>query len=163
MALTRTTHDEVRATLGVSDEELENATLDLKVFTDQLELELSDIDPTLPTTLDTITAIAEGSRTAAQAKLFNIANIFCSYAYAKVLLTSLPLFSPKTITDGRAEFERHINLMDDVRDGISAGYSALRTRLQDALAALGSGYTAPVATTIIFATSIGLATDPVTA
>lgn len=163
MALTRTSHDEVRATLGVSDEELEDATLDLKVFTDQLELELMDISPTLPATLYTIEAIPEASRTAVQAKLFIVANIFCSYAYARVLLTSLPLFSPKRITDGRAEVERHINLMDDVKDGIHAGYSALRTRLQAALAALGSGYTPPVATTVVFTASVGLAVDPITA
>jgi hypothetical protein len=54
MALTRTTHDEVRAVLGVSVEEIENSTLDLKVFTDQLEIELSDIGSTLPAQLDTI-------------------------------------------------------------------------------------------------------------
>jgi hypothetical protein len=163
MALTRTTYEEVRATLGVSDEELENETLDLKVFTDQLELELTDIDPTLPTTLDTIAALAEASRSAAQKTVFNVANLFVSYAYARILLTSLPLFSPKRVTDGRAEVERHAGMMEDTRDGVYAGYSTLRTRLQNALAALGNGYTAPVATSVAFTASVGLAVDPVTA
>jgi hypothetical protein len=161
MALTRTTADEVRAVLGVSDEELEDLTLDLKVFTDQLELELSDIDATLPWTLDTILAIPSVSRTAAQAKVFTIANLFSAYAYGKILLTSLPLFSPKRMTDGRAEFERFADPFETVRNGVNAGYVSLRARLQTALTTL-NGYAAPAAITPIFSVSIGLAVDPVT-
>lgn len=162
MALTRTTYDEVRAVLGVSVEELEDATLDLKVFTDQLELELSDISSTLGSTLDTITAIPDISRTDAQKKLFLVANMFAAYAYAKVLLTGLPLFSPKRLTDGRAEFERFADPFESVRDGVSAGYVGLRVRLQNALAALDPAYSAPTTTRLVFTAAVGLAADPIT-
>lgn len=161
MALTRTTYDEVRAVLGVSDEELENATLDLKVFTDQLELELSDISVLLPTSLDTITA--QPSKTATEQKLLNVANMFSAYAYARILLTSLPLFSPKRLTDGRAEFERFADPFQGVRDGVSAGYTAMRVRLQSAFATLEATYSAPVITPLVFTIAAGLAVDPVTA
>ena len=163
MALTRTTYDEVRAVLGVSDEEITNATLDLKVFTDQLELELTDIDPSLPTYLDTITGVVEGARTPEQKKLFAVGNMFSAYAYAKILLTSLPLFSPKRVTDGKAEFERFLDPFQEVRDGVSAGYVSMRVRLQTALAALNNAYSAPQASTVVFTASVGLAVDPVTA
>jgi len=163
MALTRTTYDEVRAVLGVSDEEITNATLDLKVFTDQLELELTDIDPSLPTYLDTITGVVEGARTPEQKKLFAVGNMFSAYAYAKILLTSLPLFSPKRVTDGKAEFERFLDPFQEVRDGVSAGYVSMRVRLQTALAALNNAYSAPQAATVVFTASVGLAVDPVTA
>lgn len=162
MALTRTTPDEVRAVLGVSDEELEDATLDLKVFTDQLELELSDIDSTLPALLDSILATPVLSRTAAQTKVFTVANMFSAYAVAKTLLTSLPLFSPKKVTDGRAEFERFADPFEAVRNGVNAGYVSIRARLQAALALL-SGYTPPAAITPIFTVAAPLAVDPVTA
>ncbi len=163
MALIRTTHDEVRAVLGVSNEELEDATLDLKVFTDQLEFELSDIDEGLPATLTAIAALAEGARTAAQQKVFVVANMFSAYAYGKVLLTSLPMFSPKRITDGRAEFERFLDPFNDVRDGVSAGYTGLRVRLQNALASLDNAYSAPTTSRVVFTAAVGLAVDPITA
>jgi hypothetical protein len=162
MALTRTTADEVRAVLGVSDEELEDLTLDLKVFTDQLELELSDIDSTLPALLDSILATPVLSRTAAQTKVFTIANLFSAYAYGRILLTSLPLFSPKKVTDGRAEFERFADPFEAVRNGVNAGYVSIRARLQAALTLL-SGYTPPAAITPIFTIAAPLAVDPVTA
>jgi hypothetical protein len=162
MALTRTTTDEVRAVLGVSAEELEDITLDLKVFTDQLELELSDIDSTLPALLDLILATPVLSRTAAQTKVFTIANLFSAYAYGRILLTSLPLFSPKRMTDGRAEFERFADPFEVVRNGVNAGYVSIRARLQAALTLL-SGYTPPAAITPIFTIAAPLAVDPVTA
>jgi hypothetical protein len=162
MALTRTTPDEVRAVLGVSAEELEDATLDLKVFTDQLELDLSDIDSTLPALLDSILATPVLSRTAEQTKVFTIANLFSAYAYGRILLTSLPLFSPKKLTDGRAEFERFADPFEAVRNGVNAGYVSIRARLQAALTLL-SGYTPPAAITPIFTIAAPLAVDPVTA
>ncbi len=163
MALTRTTHDEVRAVLGVSVEEIENSTLDLKVFTDQLEIELSDIDSTLPAQLDTITGVIESARTPEQKKLFAVANMFSAYAYARILLTSLALFSPKTITDGRAQTERVTDPFADTRDGVQAGYVAMRQRVQAALAIVEPAYTAPARLTQVFTAAVGLASDPVTA
>jgi hypothetical protein len=163
MALTRTPHDEIRAVLGVSDDELSDATLNLNMVSDQIELELSDISDTLPTALDAIVATPVLTRTAAQAKLASMAGLFCSYAAAKILLSSLPMFAAKRITDGRAEMERFADPFADIRAGVNSGYTALRLRLQTALAVVDTSFTATTVTvTPIFTVASPLAVDPVT-
>ena len=152
------TYDEIRAVLGVSDEELEDATLALPMYEKLLNMELLDISEDLPTLYASITA--NPAATAQEKKLLDVVSVFSAFAISKHLLTSLPLFAPKRITDGRAETDRVTDPFEDVRQGVNSMYSTLKTRIQKLLELLGTA--TATAATRIYATVAGLAVNPIT-
>ena len=154
-----TSSDEIRAVLGVTPEELEDITLELPSYLRNLQFELEDIAPTLEASYLAIAALP--SRSTAQQKLYDVMQAFAPYATARLLLTSLSLFAPKVITDGRASTERVVDPFSDVRDGVDAGYFSLKERLKSSLIALG---TTVSSTSRVFAYSVsaGLSINPVT-
>lgn len=102
-----TTFEEVRATLGVSDVELPDSTLLLALYATSLSIELRQVGSTLAADYQTIKAIPEGTRSAAQQDVFDAVNVFAPYAIAVQLASSLPLFSPKAVSDGKATMTRY--------------------------------------------------------
>lgn len=154
-----TSYDEIRAVLGVSDEELEDVTLALPLYSNTLSFDLFDISPTAESLYQTIRALPPSSLTVPQQRFLSVAQVFSAYAVSRTLLTSIALFAPKRITDGRAETDRVTDPFKDLRDDVNAGYQSLKSRLVDALAGLGEVLTP--ATSRVYATTAGLATDPV--
>lgn len=122
-----TSYDEIRAVLGVSDEELEDGTLALPLYLTMLLMEFDDIEPTLDVQYTNIKALP--SRTTQEQKLLDVVSVFSAYAIAQHLLTSLPLFAPKRITDGRAEMDRIADPFESVREEVRNTYRILRARL----------------------------------
>lgn len=131
-----TTYDEVRAVLGVSEEELADTTLALPLYLQQLQLSLESVYPPLESMYTAISAIDPISRTVQEQKLFDIVQVFSGYATSKSLLVGAPLFAPRRITDGRAEVERVTDPFANLRDEIEQTLNALRQRLIAALEAL---------------------------
>lgn len=156
-----TTYDEVRAVLGVAEDELEDVTLSMPLYERLLGLDLEDVGAGITTEYLSVKAIAEGSRTTAQQNFFRLAQLFSSYAVAKHLLVSLPYFSEFRIKDGRAEMQRQQDPFELTADGVIGGFNDLRLRLSAAFTALAGGTTL-VRTVRLIATSTGLAVDPVT-
>ena len=101
--LNYTTYDDIRAALGVSDEELEDGVLGLQLYEDSLSFELSDIHPDLDalhTTLESTPVL-----TSAQERFMAACRGFATYAVARSLTSTLPMFGPKSIEDGKARME----------------------------------------------------------
>ena len=151
-------YDEIRAVLGVSDEELENGTLALPMYLKLLQMEFGDMEPTLEAQY--LAAKGSASPTAEEQKLVDVVSVFSAYAISKNLLTSMPLFAPKRITDGRAETDRVTDPFEGVREGVNSTYSILLARVKAALEALGTPITA--ATGRVYFSAVGLAINPVT-
>lgn len=106
---TFTSYDEIRAVLGVSSDELEDTTLALGVYSHSLLADLEGIDSALPSEFEAVAAIVEASRTAAQQRFYGAVKLFAPYAVAVQLASSLPLFAPKSLTDGKAGMSRDAN------------------------------------------------------
>ena len=155
-----TTYAEVRAVLGVSDEELEDATLSLPLYAQQLELELESVYVSLPSMYSGIQALDPALRTPQQQKLFDIVQVYSAYATGKILLVSAPRFAPKRISDGRAEVERVADPFATLRDDLEQTLTALRARLVRALEALDVVFS-PVAGRVYFGAA-GLSINPIT-
>lgn len=155
---TYTTYNDVRAMLGVNDEELEDGTLALESFSTGLQLDLEDIDQTLPATY---AALPPTGRTATQERFYLTTRLFATYSVAMQLSTSLPLFSPKNVTDGKAAVGRYADSpYKDVIKKIQADYDRYRARLEKAFAALSSAsYTLTPPTLMVVASPTS---DPVT-
>lgn len=156
-----TTYDDIRAVLGVSDEELEDLTIALSTYIDQLELTLADIDAGLQAAYVTVAAKQEATRTVAEQKFYKLTRLFSSFAVARDLLTSLDLFAAKVITDGKASVQR-FDTYEETRKAVLSMFSTLRKRLDVAYALIDIAH-APVQSAVaIFAVKSALAIDPVT-
>lgn len=165
MALTDfTTYDDIRAALGVSSEEIEDATISLPVYEFSLQGELEDVDSTLNLILDfaTVVEIAPGLRTAAQSRFFQATYLFATYAVARHLTSSLPLFSPKEVTDGKASVVRYAqDPYERTIERVEKLYEKQRVKLAEAYAAFKTTSVAAPVRRVFFVTS-AIATDPVT-
>ena len=151
-------YDEIRAVLGVSDEELENGTLALPMYLKLLQMEFGDMEPTLE--VQYLAAKSSASPTAEEQKLVDVVSVFSAYAISKNLLTSMPLFAPKRITDGRAETDRVTDPFEGVREGVNSTYQTLKARVLIALSNTGTPTT--VATQRAYFAVAGLAINPIT-
>jgi hypothetical protein len=132
-----TTYDEIRATLGVSDEELEDETLALNLYNDALLVELEGVSLTLPDTYELKRVLA--TPTAAETRFLAASRLFATYAVAKQLTGSLPLFSPKDISDGKASTARYTaDPYKAVIAAINQQYDRFKKRLQEAFATMNA-------------------------
>lgn len=161
MALTDfTSLDDIRAALGVSIDEIEDATISLPLYENNLAVELDEISLTL--TADYATVKASSSPSAAETRFLRIMQVFCSYVVARQLTVSLPLFSPKEITDGKASMVRHAQspYKDTILE-VKTQYETYKTRLQDAYELISS-VAAPVSSPITQILAVSPSYDPIT-
>lgn len=153
-----TTYDDVRAALGVTDEELEDTTLALTTYEDALISEFEDISLTLKSTLDA--TLVKATPTEDEKRFLRYARLFSAYTVAKLLTASLPMFGPKTITDGKAKIDRFNDPYRDTIKDVAAQYDKWRSRLSAAFTALGQSSSTPTAR--VYMSTVSPASDPVT-
>ena len=152
-----TTYASVRAALGVSDEDIEDATLALDLYADYLTQELEDISLTLESTFISTSMLVSPS--AEQTRFLTATRLFATFAVAKQLTAALPLFSAKQISDGKATVQRFDNPYRDTIKNVLEQYDRTRNRLISALAALGTSTTASV--TKSYFSVVSPDTDPI--
>lgn len=154
------TYDDIRAVLGVSNEELEDVTLALGVYSSNLVMELEDVDADLPSEYATVAALASNVRTEAQQRFYDVTRLFAVYAVAKQLGSSLPLFSPKDVSDGKASQSRFADSpYRETLKKVDAYYGRTREKLETTYAALSSSSTTATQRTLFSISSP--ASDPV--
>jgi hypothetical protein len=156
-----TSYAEIRSLLGVSDEEISDDELALPIWSMLLTEKLSAVSDSVSTNFASIGLVPEASRTPAQKKFLATTSMYAAYAVAQELLTALPMFGFKKLTDGKAEIER-FDRWEDLKAGIEKGANAMRVKLRLALAAIDPTYAIPTAITSVLIVSTGIATDPVT-
>jgi hypothetical protein len=156
-----TSYADVRAVLGVSDEELEDATIGLEVYASHLELELDDIHPTLITKYQEVKGTEQASRTTLQQKFYQLARLFAAYSVGRQLVGSLPMFGPKDISDGKATLSRFADSpYKQVADEVKAEWERLAVALGKIFAELIS--ISDTTITKRYVAVVGVATDRVT-
>lgn len=142
-----TTYNDIRAALGVSEDEIEDATLSLDLYSMNLSSELDDVSSSITTTFEGLRDVAAESLSDEQIKFDRFVRLFSTYAVAKQLTTSLPLFSPKDYADGKASFGRYAqNPYKDVIKSVEEAYSKFRLKLAEASASVTSSQAPVVAT-----------------
>jgi hypothetical protein len=156
-----TSYSDIRALLGVSDEEITDEELDLPVWSLLLSEKLSDISDAVDTNHTAVAEVPTVDRTPEQSKFYNVSSLYAAYAVAQELLVALPMFGFKQLTDGKAQIER-FDRWDDLKAGIEKGANAMRVKLRLALAALDPNYTVPQAVGNVYIIGTGISTDPVT-
>lgn len=138
-----TTYDDVRAILGVSDKELEDAALGQRVYADSLELDLIEIGATLPEFITQTEAIHLASRSFEQRQFLRLVEQFATYSVARKAGSALAM-SPKTVSDGKASFSRFADSpYKQTLELIDREYYRLRAMLAAAFGALIGAADAP--------------------
>lgn len=158
-----TSYDEIRAVLGVSPKEVSDSTLALPLYARTLVFELTDMASDMDTVYLAISALPSVDRSTVQQRFYDVVQLYSAYSTSQQLLSSLPLFSPKRITDGRAEFDRQADPFEDVKVGVVEGLHQARRRLLTLYSTVTSvTISSPNIVAPVFAIATGLATDPVT-
>lgn len=157
---TYTTSNEIRAALGVSTTELPDSTLVLPMYDTVADLAVDEVHSKLEDLFEATVVLP--TPTATEQKFIDVVKLYVTYALAKHLLSSLPLFSVQRLTDGKAEFQRQTDIFEDVRDGVDATLAGLRARLEDLMQLVDPTVAPAPAETAIFTVASTLAVDPVT-
>lgn len=152
-----TTYDDIRAALGVSSDDLGDETLGLNLYENLLQGELEDVALTLPATYASTLAVA--SPTDVQTRFLQAASVFATFAVAKQLTTSLPMFAARQVTDSKAGVTRFDNPYVETIKAVSREYEKARARLAAALGAVGT--TTTTATARVFMSVVSPTSDPV--
>lgn len=126
-----TTCSQVRAALGVSDEELTDETILQPMYLTQLKEELRMISPTL---LAAIAAASTGV-SEVEVRLKEVASLFATLQVAYFLRGSIHNFAPRMISDGKASMQRFIDPVAQVIEALKGDLASARVRLLDAHAA----------------------------
>ena len=104
MITTYTSFDEVRAVLGVSDDELDDTTLGLGVYASALNIAMSEVNDDFATYLTGLKATS--SRNAREELFVDYSALFCAYSVASHLCSALPMFGLKDVGDSKATASR---------------------------------------------------------
>lgn len=153
-----TTYAEVRAALGVSDEEASDVTLALPMYEEALKADLDDISLSLITTYTTVKT--EVTPTDAQKRFLASVHLFCTYSVAKHLTVTLPMFSPRSVEDGKARMERFNDPYLKTIERVEGEYGRWQSRLEAAFTTLGQSATARTAR--VFMAVAGATSNPIT-
>lgn len=153
-----TTYHDIRAALGVSEEELDDGTLSLQLYEDHLLADLDEISINMRAVFSTV--LQADPQSDLQKRFLSYVRLFATYSVAKTLTTTLPMFGPKSIEDGKARMQRFDSPYKDTIAAVGREYDKWKNRLQQAFQALGESGTTRTTRTYLSVVSPG--SDPVT-
>jgi hypothetical protein len=154
-----TTATEIRAALGVSDEEIDDETLGLEIYDIRFQ---EDVFALAPLALATWTALPGiDSRSADELRFGRLFKLYATYSVAYGLTENAELFGFLKVADGRASTERTAQAFANLRVNLAGRVKSFGDLLVEALNAINPA--APLATTEfpLWVSSVGGATDPV--
>lgn len=155
-----TTYADVRASLGVTEQEISDVTLALAIYEDNLKIEMEDVGVDFTADYDALLTTTPSTK--AEERMLRVGRLFCTYVVANHLLSSLPLFSPKEVTDGKASFSRYADgpYQETIKQ-VRARYARYEAAVGEAYAALKT-VSAVSRVRPTYMAAAGLATDPIT-
>lgn len=154
-------YDSIRAALGVSDDEVADTVLGLPIYMQLLNISFDAVVAGISDVyLPLVTGNPPPVLTPVQQRFVDVVQLFSVYSTAKTLLTSLPMFSPLGITDGRATLTRFDTASADIRQGVDLMFGVVRQKVLDAWHDMGMTPPDPVSNLLF--NKVGLATSPVT-
>lgn len=159
-----TTYDEVRAALGVAEEEIPDAVLSLPNYELVLQFDLDELGNFNPTMRDLFATVTASTYAASvnEKRFASILQVYACYVIARHLLNSFEMFAPQIIKDSKTEMGRNADPYKDTRAGVELFYQQMRARLLAAYGVLFPLAAVPVRAPFFALIAVGLAVDPVT-
>lgn len=154
-----TSFEEVRAALGVSDDELEDETLALPMYLDDLMESFYRCHPQFEAVWGALPS-DETQYSPTQARLVRVSRLFATYSVARHVGTAMPMFAPRSIGDGKATMARFLDPYKDTLKRIETLFNQSSEDLAGIVDELLSE--TRVSRTRRAFIRVGLAVDPVT-
>lgn len=154
------TADNIRAILGISEEDIPDAAVLDMNFAVRLQEKLYDLSPTLIDYYASTKALP--TPTTDQQRLLDMVGSFASYVVAQALAETGANSMPKAIEDGKAKMERMDRAFDALRDVLTQTLAYLSTKILAIYQKLEPTADVRVTTSPIYMTNVGLGFDPVT-
>lgn len=156
-----TTFADVRSILGVEDDELRDETLELRTYSHALSEALHEVSPNLVELYRELQEKEPEERSSIEGRVVALTQLFASYAVALEASAALPMFSPRSIGDGKGSITRFSNdPYKDTIERIEQRFHLYRDRLRETLEELAEESQERVLPT--FFRSASPAYDPVT-
>lgn len=156
-----TTYDDIRAALGVSTEEIDDATLGLESFLTLLEEDLLAVNSAVPTAWAALPSDPD-TDTAEQKRFRRLVKLYSTYAVAYRLLDSAEMFGFLKVADGRASAERAAKAFENLRVNVSVMLGKVKVLLLDALLGVSPSAVIPASVVSSYVSGVPGGTDPVT-
>jgi len=158
---TYTSYADVRAVLGVSDDDIEDATLALPTYDDMLRMEMDSLNVGIHPKFMEVSLVDPSALTEAQSSFLRYFRLFCTYATARALASALPMFGPKSLGDGKVNVSRFSDSPYKVTVAkVEADFGRMSSLLSTAYATLGA--TSTISYSRPWFANVGLDIDPVT-
>ena len=155
-----TTADDVRAALGVSEDELRDEVLLLKLYEDRLASDLEDISVDLSSTYMQI--LGQGVSSEKEERFLRYTRLFATYSVSRAMTASLPMFGPKTLEDGKSKMERFQDPYKDTIKSVNFEFDKWKDRASAAFSALSLTSSAITKTPRTYFSIINPANNPIT-
>jgi hypothetical protein len=155
-----TTFGDVRASLGVTSDELDDATLSLRLYDFSLRADLDSLSLDLIPTFRSLAELTDPSED--EIRFLEMVQLFATYSVAHQLISSLPMFAFKEVSDGKASDVRFSQ--DPYKatiEKVEALYGMYRTQIVERLAAV-NGVPVTTAPVRVYLAVSSPARDPVT-
>lgn len=131
-----TTLNDIRAALGVNEEELEDGVITLDLYHNSLVADLEDVNLLIPDKFREVKDLLV--KTSEEERFLNCVQVFSTYAVARQLSITLPQFSPQRLEDGKAGMARVTDPHTATIKAINGEFDRWRKRLIDAFSTLES-------------------------
>jgi hypothetical protein len=155
-----TTFDEIRAALGVSDEEITDETLGLEIHEIRFEEDLRSLSTLALSTWLALPGI--DSRSTAEVRFGKLLKLYATYSVAYALTDSAELFGFLKVADGRASTERTAQAFANLRGSLAGRVRSFGDLMLEALSVIVPDVPAPTGEFPLWVSAVGGATDPVT-
>lgn len=130
-----TSANDIRAVLGVDDDELTDATISAQSYDDKVTLSLARAYPDSDPEATYATCSSASSPTRDQKLYCSAFRQFVLMSFAEAFIPSLPLMAPKSVGDNKVSVERFAgnpfeSTIRSIRDGVATATLDLTTMLQ---------------------------------
>jgi hypothetical protein len=161
MAITDyTTPASVRAIIGVSDDEIDDITIENSIYSNLLDEAFYDLSPTMEA--DYATTKASIPLNANQVRFVRLIETWAGYTVAGFLMTSMEMFAPQIIKSDKDEVARVSNPYVNVETNIKQITRSLANRILNLYPVLFPTHLVPDPVKYINVVATSAPVDPVT-
>lgn len=153
-----TSYDEIRSVLGVEDDELLDVTIEQPVYLTNLLEDMYEVSPEVENLFETISNTS--TPTPLESRFLRVLSSFATYSVARQFTSSLPMFAPRSIGDGKATMSRFADPYKETIKRIEDKFTLDQDKLQQIVDEMLSETREQTPHRVFF--GVGIAYDPVT-
>ena len=157
-----TSYAQIRATLSVTDDELQDSNLELPFIYSKLLDNLEELSVDMQAVYEGLYAQPPEDLSANEEKFIRRMGVYATYQVAVQLLDSLPLLAVQTEQDARASYERFEKPFERVDASVRATFAVAKKKLIEAFNTIATTPIAVNTASRVYTSAVVPSYDPVT-